>query len=107
MKSIKSPALLCMTFAITLSICSATSAGATTYKCHEGPACIDEKVDFGAAKIKCTDVNGDILSDWVCEYELEYTCTNKLTGQVRKGGFNPMVKSLCSTLCGPCDEGWK
>ncbi|HAS89570.1 MAG TPA: hypothetical protein DCS48_09735 [Desulfovibrio sp.] len=107
MKSIKMPVLLYIIFALTLLICPTASADVTIYKCHKGPACIDEKVNFGAAEIKCTDVNGDVLSDWVCEYELEYTCTNKLTGQVRKGGFDPMVKSLCSALCGPCSEGWK
>jgi hypothetical protein len=53
------------------------------------------------------DVNGDLLSDWVCEYEMEYSCKNELTGEVRKGGFDPMETSLCSELCGPCKEGWK
>ncbi|ACS79941.1 hypothetical protein [Maridesulfovibrio salexigens] len=86
---------------------STAFADVSTYKCNQGPACIDERVNFGTAQIKCTDVNGDVLSDWVCEYELEYTCTNQLTGEIRKGGFDPMASSLCSKLCGPCKEGWK
>ncbi|WP_239057302.1 hypothetical protein [Desulfovibrio sp. JC010] len=90
-----------------LAFCPAAYADATTYKCNQGPACIDERVNFGSAKIQCTDVNGDVLSDWVCEYEMEYTCKNELTGEIRKGGFNPLGASLCSKLCGPCKQGWK
>ncbi|NDV24699.1 hypothetical protein [Desulfovibrio sp. JC022] len=99
--------ILCATFFLVMLISSAATAEISTYKCQNGPACIDERVNFGAAEIKCTDVNGDVLSNWICEYELEYTCTNKLTGEVRKGGFDPIGGALCSKLCGPCKEGWK
>jgi len=96
------PAILAM-----ILISSTSFADSTTYKCNQGPGCIDERVNFGTAKIKCTDVNGDVLSDWVCEYELEYSCRNELTGEIRKGGFDPLASSLCSKLCGPCKKGWK
>jgi len=96
------PAILIFTFMSTASY-----AETNTYTCDEGPYCIDERVNFGSVKIQCMDVNGDLLSDWVCEYEMEYSCKNELTGEVRKGGFDPMETSLCSELCGPCKEGWK
>ncbi|TIH19821.1 hypothetical protein D0S45_00325 [Marinifilum sp. JC120] len=107
MKLFTAPKVLFTAFLFAITLNSTVFAETLTYKCNQGPACIDERVNFGTAEIKCTDVNGDVLSDWVCEYELEYSCTNQLTGEVRKGGFNPMATSLCSKLCGPCKEGWK
>ncbi|WP_415712996.1 hypothetical protein [Maridesulfovibrio sp.] len=93
---------------LTIVLISTTAiADTSNFKCDDGPGCIDERVNFGTAKIKCTDVNGDVLSDWVCEYEMEYSCRNELTGEVRKGGYDPQGTSLCSELCGPCDEGWE
>lgn len=89
------------------SFSSISNAETTTYKCPEGPMCIDQRINFGTVQIKCTDVNGDVLSDWICEYELEYSCKNTMTGQVEKGGFNPLSTNLCNKLCGPCKEGWK
>ncbi|CCO24655.1 hypothetical protein [Maridesulfovibrio hydrothermalis] len=90
-----------------LLISTTTQAGIITYKCQSGPMCIDERVNFGMVQIRCTDVNGDVLADWICEYEAEYTCKNTLTGQTRAAGFNPLSGSLCEKLCGPCKEGWK
>lgn len=107
MKLNKIPKIIFTALLLAALAYSTASADVTTYKCHDGPACIDEKINFGTAEIKCTDVNGDVLSDWICEYELEYTCKNKLTGEIRNGGFDPMADSLCSALCGPCKEGWK
>jgi len=99
--------IVLLTAILTISLFSISNAETITYKCQDGPACIDQRINFGAVQIKCTDVNGDILSDWVCEYELEYTCKNTMTGQVEKGGFDPLSSNLCSKLCGPCKEGWK
>ncbi|MFW5498616.1 MULTISPECIES: hypothetical protein [unclassified Maridesulfovibrio] len=107
MKFSKISAITYAIFFLTIFTSFTALADVSTYKCDQGPACIDERVNFGTAQIKCTDVNGDVLSDWVCEYELEYTCTNKLTGEIRKGGFDPIASSLCSKLCGPCKQGWK
>ncbi|SDL22378.1 hypothetical protein SAMN05660337_2514 [Maridesulfovibrio ferrireducens] len=103
--------LICRVLMLSLSIMIITAACAfaetITYKCKGGAACIEERIDFGAATVTCADVNGDVLAHWVCEYELEYTCRNTLTGQVQKGGFNPISSSLCSHLCGPCKDGWE
>ncbi|WP_320008331.1 hypothetical protein [Maridesulfovibrio sp.] len=96
-----------LAFLVTTLINSAAFAGKTTYRCDQGPGCRDERVNFGTAEIQCLDINGDILSDWVCEYEAEYSCRNQLTGEIRKGGFDPIPTSLCSKLCGQCKTGWK
>ena len=107
MKSCYSWKIIITAFFAAILINSSAFAESTTYKCDQGPYCTDERVNFGTAKIKCMDVNGDILSDWVCEYEVEYSCRNEFTGEIRKGGFDPIPSSLCSKLCGPCKEGWK
>lgn len=94
-------------FLIVALFYSGAYAETIEYRCDQQVGCIDQRVNFGAVQIKCTDVNGDILSDWVCEYEIEYSCRNRLTGEVRTGGFDPLADSLCDKLCGPCKNGWK
>lgn len=91
---------------LVLAVAAISIADTSVYKCQEEAGCIDTRVNFGAVEIKCTDVNGDILADWVCEYELEYSCKNTLTGETRTGGFEPESNSLCEKLCGPCKNGW-
>ncbi|WP_432736409.1 hypothetical protein [Maridesulfovibrio sp. FT414] len=93
--------------AMTFGSASASLADVTVYHCQNGTGCIDERVNFGAVQVKCMDVNNDVLADWVCEYELEYSCRNTLTGEIRTGGFDPLETPLCDKLCGSCKEGWE
>ncbi|SME94965.1 hypothetical protein [Desulfovibrio gilichinskyi] len=96
-------------FIISIMTIAATCACAEThtYKDKSGASCTEQRVDYGAATVICSDVNGDILANWVCEYELEYSCRNTLTGQVQKGGFDPLSDSLCTHLCGFSKEDLK
>ncbi len=100
------PWVLLLAFLIVLTATCAF-AEKDTYKCKGGAVCIEDRIDFGAANVVCSDVNGDVLANWICEYEVEYVCRNTLTGQIKKGGFNPISSSLCSHLCGPCEDGWE
>ncbi len=96
-------------FAISIMTLSATFALAEThiYKNKSGACCKEQRVDYGAAVVTCSDAKGDILANWVCEYELEYSCRNTLTGEVQKGGFDPLSDSLCTHLCGFSKEDLK
>ncbi len=106
MQIYKIPFFILMSSLMLISTAHLALADVVEYRCEKQTGCIDERINFGAIQIKCTDVNGDVLSDWVCEYELDYSCKNVLTGEVRKGGFDPLSNSLCNKLCGPCRQGW-
>ncbi|WP_051249764.1 hypothetical protein [Maridesulfovibrio zosterae] len=92
--------------ALTLLMASVSFAESTTYKCKDQTGCIENRVNFGTAQVRCLDVDGDTISNWVCEYEMKYSCENMLTGEVRSGGFDPLSESLCSKLCDSCKGGW-
>lgn len=99
--------IILSTFAFFTLIATPTFADDITIKKCGGPTCEEKRIDYGAAEISCKDINGDILSHWVCEYELGYSCKNTMTGQILKGGFIPTAGELCKHLCGNCPEGWK
>lgn len=69
--------------------------------------CTDSRVDFGEAEITCTDTAGVIISRWICQYDIGFTCRDPKTNKNKTGGFIPKAGDLCSHLCGRPESLWK
>lgn len=65
----------------------------------DGSACAVHKVDFGARQVDCIGSDDVLKERWVCEYELEYSCRNEMTGEHRNAGLVFSAKGLCNALC--------
>lgn len=86
---------------------TAAVAETTVYACQHNSSCVDERINFGTVHIMCVNEADEVEADWICEYEVEYSCRNTRSGAVRKGGFDPLTESLCDSLCDSCKGGRK